>query len=376
MKARTGTLGQVVDSLDFDGLEAAGIANARARSGLLEYLSGLDFTTHEMADAERRGRLFGLAGDVLLRSGPQLFSLRTAAEAIGVPVETVEDGWAMLGLTADDVDTPMLSQADVDSLATWLAMRAQMGDDAADGYLRVLGSTVARLAEAVSSMIRTSTPGLWLGHTGDELATAQAYREVAGFVPRVGQMIDSFHRHHLVSTRTFIEGMARGPSASLLCGVGFADLSGFTALTQTLTPAELSELLNEFGATTSDVVHAGGGRIVKFLGDAVMWVNSDPARLATAALELVDHPQARKAGMQVRAGIAYGDILAMGGDYFGNAVNLAARLVAAAAPGQILAAAEIYDRLPDWPAIVQEPLQLKGFDSPVIAYELGRSTSA
>jgi class 3 adenylate cyclase len=376
MKAPTGTLGQVVDSVDFGGLEAAGITDAQARSGLIEYLAGLDFTADEMADAERRGRLFGLAGDVLLRSGPQIFSLRMAADSIGMPVEAVEHAWAMLGLTVDDVDTPTLSQADVDSLATWSAMRAKMGEDAADFYLRVLGASVARLAEAVSSMIRTSTPRLWLGHTGDELVTAQVYREVAEFVPRIGQMIDAIHRHHLVSTRTFIEGMTRGPSASLVCGVGFADLSGFTALTQTLTPAELSELLNEFGATTSDVVHAGGGRIVKFLGDAVMWVNSDPAPLAKAALELVDHPQAREAGLQVRAGIAYGEILAMGGDYFGNAVNLAARLVAAAAPGQILAAAEVYERLSDWPAVAQEPLHLKGFDAPVIAYELWRSASA
>jgi class 3 adenylate cyclase len=375
MKAPTGTLGQVVDSVDFGGLEAAGITDAQARSGLIEYLAGLDFTADEMADAERRGRLFGLAGDVLLRSGPQIFSLRMAADSIGMPVEAVEHAWAMLGLTVDDVDTPTLSQADVDSLATWSAMRAKMGEDAADFYLRVLGASVARLAEAVSSMIRTSTPRLWLGHTGDELVTAQVYREVAEFIPRIGQMIDAIHRHHLVSTRTFIEGMTRGPSASLVCGVGFADLSGFTALTQTLTPAELSELLNEFGATASDVVHAGGGRVVKFLGDAVMWVNSDPARLAQAALELVDHPRAREEGLQIRAGLGYGEILAMGGDYFGNPVNLAARLVAAAAPSQILAAAELYERLSDWPAVAQEPLQLKGFDAPVVAYELGRSAS-
>jgi class 3 adenylate cyclase len=239
--------------------------------------------------------------------------------------------------------------------------------------LRVLGATVARLAEAISSMIRTSQPKMWLGLTGDELATAQAYREVAQFVPRVGAMIDAVHRHHLVSTRTFIEGVQRGPSAGLLCGVGFADLSGFTALTQKLTPAELSAMLTEFGATVSDLVHADGGRVVKFLGDAVMWVSSDPERLAQAALDLVDHPRAREAGMQVRAGLGYGEILALSGDYFGNAVNLAARLVAAAAPGQILAAAEVRERLPHWPATAQEPLQLKGFDAPVIAYELGRA---
>ena len=358
--------------MDFEALEAAGIANTRERAGLIEYLTGLGFTPDQMVEAERRGRLFGLAGDALLWSGPQVYTLRTAADAIGVALADVEHGWAMLGLTVADPDTPVLSQADVDSLATWVAMRMQMGPDAADGFLRVLGSTVARLAEAISSMIRTSQPKMWLDLTGDELATAQVYREAAEFVPRIGVMIDAIHRHHLVSTRTFIEGLVTGPSASVVCGVGFADLSGFTALTQMLAPAELSTMLTEFGNTASDVVHADGGRVVKFLGDAVMWVSSNPERLARAAIDLVDHPRAREAGLQVRAGLGYGPILAINGDYFGNAVNLAARLVAAAAPGQILAAAELHDELPDWPAIAQEPLQLKGFDEPVTSYDLSR----
>ena len=231
------------------------------------------------------------------------------------------------------------------------------------------------VAEAISSMIRTSSPRLWLGDSGDELTTAQAYREAAYFVPRVGAMMDAVHRHHLVSTRMFIESVERGPSVSVRCGVGFADLSGFTALTQTLTPAELSAMLSEFGDTVSDVVHADGGRVVKFLGDAVMWVSPKPERLAKAAFDLVHHPRACEAGLQVRAGLSYGPILTLSGDYFGNAVNLAARLVAAAAPGQILASEEVYKQLPQWPAVVQEPLQLKGFDAPVIAYELGREDS-
>jgi class 3 adenylate cyclase len=356
--------------VDLDALQAAGVANARERAGLIEYLAGLGFTADDMVEAEQHGRLFGLAGDVLLVSGPPIYTLRTAAAALGVPLQIVEDGWAMLGLTVADPDTPALSQADVDGLATWLAMRADMGTDAADGVLRVLGATVARLAEALSSMIRTGQPKMWLGHTGDELITAQAYRAAAEFIPRIGAMVDAVHRHHLVSTRTFIEGVVRGQSASLVCGVGFADLSGFTALTQLLTPAELSAMLSEFSATVSDVVHADGGRVVKLLGDAVMWVSSDPGRLAKAALDLVEHPRAREVGLQVRAGLGYGEIVAINGDYFGNAVNLAARLVGAASPGQILAAAEVHAQLPDWPAVVQEPLQLKGFDDPVVAYDL------
>jgi class 3 adenylate cyclase len=58
------------------------------------------------------------------------------------------------------------------------------------------------------------------------------------------------------------------------------------------------------------------------------------------------------------------------GDYFGNPVNLAARLVAAAQPRQVLAAADVHAALPDWPAIAQDSLTLKGFDAPVTAYEL------
>ena len=56
--------------VDLDALEAAGIANARERAGLIEYLADLGFTAEEMVEAERRGRLFGLAGDAIRRSGP------------------------------------------------------------------------------------------------------------------------------------------------------------------------------------------------------------------------------------------------------------------------------------------------------------------
>src|SRR5262249_29242253 len=233
-------------------------------------------------------------------------------------------------------DVPTLSQADVDALATWVAIRAGVGEDGASGLLRVLGAAMARLAEAESAMIRAGMPDVQMNHTHDEFATAQAYRTAAEFIPRLGALIDTVHRHHLISARTYFEGVVKDSSASVTCGVGFADLSSFTALTQALTPAQLSALLNEFAGAVSDVVHADGGRVVKFIGDEVMWVSSAPERLAQAAMDLVDHPRAREEGLQVRAGLAYGTVLAINGDYFGNPVNLAARLVAAAAPGQIL----------------------------------------
>jgi class 3 adenylate cyclase len=323
-----------------------------------------------MVEAEQRGRLFGLAGDVLQSSGPPAYSLRTAADALGVGVDDVAQAWALLGLTVAGPDYLALSQADVDGLETWLRMKVIMGQDGAYAFLRVLGSAMSRLAEAESAVVRAGAPDIQINHTHDELATAQAYRAVAEFIPRIARLIDAVHRHHLVSARTYFEGVVRDSSANVFCGIGFADLSGFTALTQMLTPQELSMLLNEFNATVSDVVHSDRGRVVKFIGDEVMWVSPTAELLAKAAVDLVEHPKAREAGLQVRAGLGYGQSLAINGDYFGNVVNLAARLVAVARPGQILASQAVRDELPDWNATVQEPLMLKGFDSAVTAYDL------
>ncbi|OBK96827.1 hypothetical protein A5652_07605 [Mycobacterium sp. 1165178.9] len=99
-------------------------------------------------------------------------------------------------------------------------------------------------------------------------------------------------------------------------------------------------------------------------------MSASPEQLARAAVDLVDHPRAREEGLQVRAGLAYGSVLAINGDYFGGPVNLAARLVAAASPNQILADSALHDELPDWPADAYGPLMLKGFDDPVPAFDL------
>lgn len=356
--------------VDFDALQAAGIADARRRAPLIEYLDSLGFTAEQMVAAERRGRLFGLAGDAVQWAGAPNRSLTDAAAALGLPTADVTQAWAVLGLAVADPDELALTDADVEALRTWADMRASLGHDAALGLLRVMGASMARLAEAESSMIRSGLPDLDLGHTHDELQTAQAYRSVAQYIPRIGAMIDAVHRHHLAAARTYFDGVIHHESSTVECGIGFADLSGFTTLTQQLSAAELSRLLNEFSGVAADVVNADGGRVVKFIGDAVMWVSATPEALARAALDLVHHPRARDFDIRVRAGLSFGSVLATGGDYFGSPVNLAARLVAAARPGQVLVAAPWCDMPGEWPITAQDPLELKGFDEPVTAYEV------
>ncbi|CDO06489.1 adenylate/guanylate cyclase domain-containing protein [Mycolicibacterium cosmeticum] len=356
--------------VDFDALEAAGIADARRRAPLIEYLDGLGFTADQMVEAEARGRLFGLAGDVLQWSGPPEYCLADAAAEIGVSLADVEHAWAALGLTVTDCSTKSLSRADVEALRTWAEMRLVVGDVAATGLLRVIGSGMARLAEAESSMMRATSPDVQIEVSHDEFATARAYREAVSYLPRIGAAIDAVHRQHLMSARTYFEHVVRDASPTVVCGIGFADLSGFTALTQLLSAAELTDLLNDFGATAADVVHAANGRVVKFIGDAVMWVSSTPELLMDAAIALVGNTKAREAGLRVRAGLGYGEVLAISGDYFGNPVNLAARLVATAEPGQILVSSALYDELSGHDFAPSRSFTLKGFDAPVTAHPL------
>jgi class 3 adenylate cyclase/tetratricopeptide (TPR) repeat protein len=135
----------------------------------------------------------------------------------------------------------------------------------------------------------------------------------------------------------------------------FADLCGFTALSETLDPEELRDLLGRYTALVDDIVLGYGGTVDKHIGDAVMALfgaprahDTDPLRAARAALDIHDALRAlsRQGGrpLQAHVGIASGEVIAGAlsradaQDYtvHGDSVNLAARLVDAAGPGETL----------------------------------------
>jgi class 3 adenylate cyclase len=158
-------------------------------------------------------------------------------------------------------------------------------------------------------------------------------------------------------------------SGGIRVGVGFADLSGFTGLTQQLTLEDLTQLLSTFEEVATDVVLDHGGRVVKFLGDAVMFVTHDARTAVDVAEALLD--AARIRGMTARAGVTVGTALALDGDYFGPIVNLAARLVAIAQPGTVLVSDEVAERLAGERAVVAlGPQPIRGFSEPVAVSRL------
>jgi hypothetical protein len=363
--------------MDLRAMQEAGLYDpsepgADERRELLAYLVDEEgCSVEEMQAAHARGRLFALAGDRRIRPLVGLLTLREAGARLETDPQLLLRVWRSFGLPDSGIDTPLLTDDDVEALQTYVIVQSFLGEETALGVTRVVGSSLARITEAVSSAMRLGMGSIDVAVSGSEVVTARSYSQVTQLVPRFGKMLDTMHRQHLEATRVHFEGIDIGDRASFRCGVGFADLSGFTHLSSHLGLAELSQVLTVFEETASDTVLTRGGRIVKFLGDAVMFVAASPTDLARIGVDLVTHPRAAAAEIEVRAGLAFGRVLAQDGDYFGTPVNLASRLVAIAQPGEVLADADLVEALGrDWASEPSEPVQLRGFHDEVTPYRL------
>jgi adenylate cyclase len=103
----------------------------------------------------------------------------------------------------------------------------------------------------------------------------------------------------------------------------FADLVGFTSLTERVGPLELSRLIGSFEAIAHDTVAEHGGRLVKTIGDEVLYAADDPAVAVAIAVDLMH--RAASAGLPpLRAGMDHGPAVWFEGDLFGSTVNRAA----------------------------------------------------
>jgi class 3 adenylate cyclase len=246
-------------------------------------------------------------------------------------------------------------------------MSSVLGFDAVLGLARVMGSAMARIGDATSTVVRGRMPSMSVAVSGSELATARSFAGVASIVPRVGVALDTLYRHHLENARMHFERTESWDvvgEGGIRVGIGFADLCGFTGMTEQLSMDGLSMLLTRFEEVATDVVHDHGARVVKFLGDAVMFVATDAVTAVAVADELVAAAAIR--GMTARAGVTSGTVLALDGDYFGPVVNLAARLVAVAEPGRVLVSDPVAERLAGRRAIESlGPQQIRGFTDPV-----------
>ena len=172
-----------------------------------------------------------------------------------------------------------------------------------------------------------------------------------------------------------------------LVTVLFADVTGSTALGESLDPEDLRALLARFYSVASEVVDAHGGTVEKFIGDAVMAVfglprahGDDASRALAAALQIRDRVRADpKLGerLPIRLGVATGEVVASagaqaGGDFLmtGDAVNVAARLQQSASPWSIVAGERTVRSAPGFQFGDRGTIDARGKSAPVAAFEV------
>lgn len=147
----------------------------------------------------------------------------------------------------------------------------------------------------------------------------------------------------------------------------FIDLCGFTRFTDLHGDEEAVGVLTRFRAAVRDVASEHAVRVDKWLGDGVMFVSTTDRRLVEALLAIMSRADTSDVALPLRGGMAIGPVILLeGDDYVGSSVNLAARLCAAAGPGELLATEDLIPAVPSWADIVAVgPLEVPGFVRPV-----------
>lgn len=287
-----------------------------------------------MTDGERPdlevSEALGAIETFLLGSAPTLTREEVAAAA-DVPLEVAMDLWRHLGFPHAEEGQVAFTPADVEALRRTSALM-QLGvlsPDRQAALVRTWGRSFARLAEWETSLLASVARERGSDDADTMLAIA------AQVLPHVEELQSYVWRRHLASaaSRTLsVAGASTVPMA-----VGFVDIVGYTARSRTLSDTELVELVEDFEDVCTDRVVEHGGRVIKNLGDAVLYTCDSPDGAIRVALELIGYADDRDRGFpEVRAGIAYGDVVARLGDVFGPTVNIASRLTSIARPGSVL----------------------------------------
>ena len=125
----------------------------------------------------------------------------------------------------------------------------------------------------------------------------------------------------------------------------FADIAGYTALTEAHGDGDAAELAITFCRDLSEITRGRGGEVVKTIGDAVMVRHVDPSQAVELALLATHDVMAGHGFPAVRVGMHYGPAVGRDGDWFGGTVNLAARVAAMAAGGEVLVTGAVRDRM-------------------------------
>ncbi|HEX5616323.1 MAG TPA: adenylate cyclase regulatory domain-containing protein [Acidimicrobiia bacterium] len=364
-----------LDDLRTAGLYDPAAPDAAERGALLQYLLDQGMSVPEIRRADEEDQLISAAALRQLRPGGPRTTMSEAARAADVDAELAQKVWRAVGFPEPRPNAREITVRDVEMLRTVGSLAAFVGESEALLLARKIGEAVTQIAEAEVALLRTEVEAP-LAAQSEWAAAARSYADITGALfPAIADMIDTLHRHHIVAVAgRYAFGSTPSATNTVELVVGFADLTGYTELAGRLGDRQLGRLLDVFEAVTGDLITAAGAQVVKRIGDEVMFVTRAPGVACALGLDLVDAVAAR--GLPpLCVGIAIGPVIVRQGDFHGPTVNLAARLVSAAGPGEVVTDGALRDRLARVERFGFRPLgslELAGFDDGVESFRLSR----
>jgi adenylate cyclase len=302
--------------------------------------------------AERRDHreLIDLLEVFLLGEEPSLTGKQLADE-VGISFEEARLRWRSLGFSAVGADVPAFTHADLEALRlTQRLLEIGLIDpDDESALVRTLGRSFARLAEwQMGLLAKVVDP--------DEMSVDELRDVLEEVTPAVESLQNYVWRRHTLTAAARLllanpdsdddEDQLGGEDGTTM-GVGFADIVNYTRQSRSLTRSEIGQLVDHFEERALEIISSHDGRIIKTIGDELLFVADQPEAIALIGLELIEEAQRDEEFPEIRVGLAWGPALARLGDVLGPVVNVASRLTSTARPGRALADRALADELED-----------------------------
>jgi adenylate cyclase len=234
----------------------------------------------------------------------------------------------------------------------FLELQVRLGFDAVaiERLLRAMGDNTRRIAEAEGEWWRSQVtePRLASGQSGSDVGDPEGVYALSPAAQEAllavfsAQQAQTWTANILASSRYILAGagLPAGPERSpAIC---FLDITGYTRLTEERGDRAAAELAEQLARLVKRSALEHKGRSVKWLGDGVMCYFGDPAEGVMAALEMVDGVLAHDLP-PAHVGLHAGPVVIQEGDYYGQTVNMAARIADYARPGEVLVSRSVVD---------------------------------
>ena len=277
-----------------------------------------------------------------LLGGPQTLTIEDVASMAGATIEEVQDFWVAMGFPSPRREEKVFTENDAKLFLQWSRFMASGAIDTATArsLLRANSHLADRLGLwQVEALVEDTMRRFGLDDTAARMYVLDHIRERVDVLEDVlrhswRRQLDALLKRmdHEISTRGH-EGLQ--PRFPLNRSLGFVDMVSYTS-SSAILGGKLVDLIGRFEQLSRDAVTDAGGRVVKMIGDAVMYIADDLETGLRVAVSLIEQLGADDQMLPVRASFVRGDVFSRSGDVFGPTVNLASRLVDIAPVGKIL----------------------------------------